>query len=64
MMLELSTFSLPELLDSEIAIAEYWRQVLVDGDAGEIARALDHICVARLRMSSEASTVSAESRRN
>ena len=29
MMLELSTFSFPELLDSEIAIAEYWRQVLV-----------------------------------
>lgn len=45
----LIAFDMAECLDSPEAIAEYLRQVLADGDTGELLRALDHIAEARAR---------------
>ncbi len=44
---KLSEFDMAEYLTSEEDIAEYIRQVLEDGDAGELASALGHIAKAR-----------------
>ncbi len=44
---QLSEFDMAEHLASEEDIAEYIRQVLEDGDAGELAAALGHIAKAR-----------------
>ncbi|HIJ25795.1 MAG: putative addiction module antidote protein [Gammaproteobacteria bacterium] len=43
----LSEFDMAEYLTTEEEIVEYIRQVLEDGDAGELAAALGHIAKAR-----------------
>jgi DNA-binding phage protein len=40
---ELIPFDITDYLDSEEAIAEYLSQVLADGDADELRRALGHV---------------------
>lgn len=44
---KLIPFDIADYLDSEEAIAEYLSQVLADGDANELRRALGHIAKAR-----------------
>jgi len=44
---ELPEFDMAQYLESDKDIAEYLRQVLEDGDAGELAAALGHIAKAR-----------------
>ena len=43
----LSEFDMAQYLKSDADIAEYLRQVLADGDPGELAAALGHIAKAR-----------------
>ncbi|MDR1063240.1 MAG: putative addiction module antidote protein [Azoarcus sp.] len=47
MSIETIPFDMAALLDSDEAIREYFAQVLDDGDADEIVRALSHIARAR-----------------
>jgi probable addiction module antidote protein len=47
MTLETFPFDVAELLKSEADISEYFAQVLEEGDADEILRALSHIARAR-----------------
>jgi probable addiction module antidote protein len=44
---ELPTFDMAQYLKSDADIVEYLRQVLDDGDSGELAAALGHIAKAR-----------------
>jgi len=44
---ELPEFDMAQCLESDGDVAEYLRQVLEDGDAGELAAALGHIAKAR-----------------
>ncbi|HDR14698.1 MAG TPA: putative addiction module antidote protein [Desulfobacteraceae bacterium] len=44
---DLPEFDMAQYLDNEADIAEYLRQVLEDGDPGELAAALGHIAKAR-----------------
>lgn len=44
---ELPEFDMAQYLESDGDVAEYLRQVLEDGDAGELAAALGHIAKAR-----------------
>ncbi|MDR1163994.1 MAG: putative addiction module antidote protein [Candidatus Accumulibacter sp.] len=47
MALEITPFDMAEMLDSEEVIREYFSQVMADGEADEIIRALSHIARAR-----------------
>jgi probable addiction module antidote protein len=47
MTLATTPFDMAEMLDSEEVIREYFAQVMNDGDADEIIRALGHIARAR-----------------
>lgn len=44
---DLPEFDLAQYLGNDADIAEYLRQVLEDGDSGELAAALGHIAKAR-----------------
>jgi probable addiction module antidote protein len=44
---DLPQFDMAQYLDNEADITEYLRQVLEDGDPGELAAALGHIAKAR-----------------
>ena len=46
---DLIPFNITDYLDSEEAIADYLSQVLADGDADELRRALGHVAEARRR---------------
>ena len=47
MSMKTTRFDVADYLDSEEAVQEYFRQVMEDGDADEIIRALGHIARAR-----------------
>ncbi|MDR2093752.1 MAG: putative addiction module antidote protein [Azoarcus sp.] len=47
MALETTPFDMAEMLDSEEVIEAYFAQIMADGDADEIIRALGHIARAR-----------------